>query len=138
MNLDENEEQPSKAWLADGLAISQRVTIACLGLVLPLAAGYWIGEQAGYRTAGLIGGLMVGLIASGALLLDLVKWLNRRQARIQATREPKRPNRNSTTKLDGNSQRLKSDNVPDDEDPWQKRWEEKWNDDWEAQDESDT
>ena len=137
MNPASNEEQPSKAWLADGLAISQRVTIACLGLVLPLVAGYWLGGQTGFPVVGLIVGFLVGLIASGALLVDLVKWLNLRQERLKRSRKqdfrgtdaeagPRNPRDRATP--DGESDEQE-------EDPWQKRWEEKWSDDWDSEDE---
>ena len=69
MNSEFEDKPESRQWLANGLAISQRIIIACIGMILPIAGGWWALGKLGYPIAGMLLGLVLGMLLAGLQLV---------------------------------------------------------------------
>lgn len=126
-DMPEPSSRPRNRWLSDGIAISHRIMIACLGLVIPIGLGWWAGDRWNLPQIGLLTGLVAGLVISGFQLMGLIRWLEQRAAARIA--KPARSGTGKSRDATGATTPSTGDPETEAEDPWDRRWREKWEDD---------
>jgi len=88
---DSEEDQPSLQWLTEGIAISQRVLVVAMAMVVPTLLGYAIDRGLGARfPVGILLGCLLGMLSAGWQLRRLLQWLEGRE-RTSGKISPQKP-----------------------------------------------
>jgi hypothetical protein len=87
---DENDEVTdeesgrSMKWMSDGIAISHRIMVVALAMILPVLCGWWLDQTllAGISSRpiwGILTGVALGMLAAAWQLRSLLRWLDSRR-----------------------------------------------------------
>jgi hypothetical protein len=78
-------------WLAEGIALSQRVLVVALAVVLPMLVGFAIDRWTEARfPVGILLGCLFGMLSGGWQLWSLLRWLEKRP-QTRRRPDPSRP-----------------------------------------------